>query len=123
MNFRSHAKVARERYKARPFYPNQVHKSCLYDRAKNYEITREALQQLAKDQDYRCAICGYPKGKSLDYRIGNINQLCIDHNHATNQVRGLLCRGCNYAIGLLKEDPQRFVKAMVYLENPPYVPA
>ena len=35
----------------------------------------------------------------------------------TGQIRGLLCRGCNLALGNMKEDPIRLQKAADYLYN------
>jgi len=57
-----------------------------------------------------CNICGLavnPSGR----RLG------VDHDHATGRVRGVLCHACNLAIGLLQESPERFAKALDYLQR------
>ncbi len=42
--------------------------------------------------------------------------LFLDHCHATNKPRALLCRRCNAALGLLLEDPARCRALAVYAE-------
>lgn len=54
-----------------------------------------------------CAICG----KAVD---GN---LCVDHCHETGGVRGLLCKPCNFGLGLFGDDPERLRRAADYLET------
>ena len=54
----------------------------------------------------RCAIC---KGIMI--------KPCIDHNHKTDVVRGLLCPLCNTALGMLKEKKGNFERAIKYLFN------
>jgi recombination endonuclease VII len=41
----------------------------------------------------------------------------LDHDHATGVVRGLLCRGCNCALGFMKEDPSRIRALADYIEK------
>lgn len=53
-----------------------------------------------------CAICGIVKRK-LDY----------DHDHKTNQFRGLLCQKCNHGIGMFNDDPILLQKAIDYLSG------
>jgi hypothetical protein len=60
-----------------------------------------------------CEICKNPPSGS---RNGIPLSLCVDHDHATGAVRGLLCSNCNSAIGLLKDDPERIRRAAAYLE-------
>ena len=40
---------------------------------------------------------------------------CIDHDHKTGVVRGLLCHQCNLGIGNLRDDPSLLRKALTYL--------
>lgn len=42
-------------------------------------------------------------------------RLSIDHCHATNQFRGLLCWECNIALGKFGDDPERLRRAIEYL--------
>jgi hypothetical protein len=34
-----------------------------------------------------------------------VKKLAVDHCHKTGKIRGLLCQGCNMALGLLKDSP------------------
>lgn len=55
-------------------------------------------------QSGRCAICSEPMEKPN-----------VDHCHNSNEVRGLLCSGCNTGIGLLGDDVDRLRSAIEYL--------
>lgn len=57
----------------------------------NYGITLEQYNKMFKKQKGVCYICG---------NENQINKkLCVDHDHKTGRVRGLLCYGCNRSIG------------------------
>jgi len=43
--------------------------------------------------------------------------LNLDHNHSTGDARGWLCRQCNLALGLLKDDPVRILKLHNYINK------
>lgn len=62
-----------------------------------------------------CAVCGNPE-TIIDKKTGLPILLSVDHHHETGQVRALLCRGCNTAFGLLKEDPDRIYALLHYAE-------
>lgn len=40
---------------------------------------------------------------------------CIDHNHGTGEVRGLLCTTCNTGIGHLRDSPVLLTRALEYV--------
>lgn len=74
-----------------------------------YGITQQEYGVLFVAQLGLCVICEKPEtvaGRSL----------AIDHDHATGQVRGLLCFGCNAAIGKFNDDPALLRRAADYLE-------
>lgn len=55
-----------------------------------------------------CHICG---GVDKD------RNLAIDHCHQTGKMRGLLCMGCNTALGRFKDNPDLLRKAAEYIEK------
>lgn len=61
-----------------------------------------------------CAICG---------KKANGTKLCVDHDHKTKFVRGILCAHCNKALGLFYDSPELMHKATEFIDNPPGLPA
>lgn len=61
-----------------------------------------------------CAICYKPETAA---RGGKIKMMSVDHDHATGEVRDLLCHACNVVLGLAKDDPEILRKAADYLER------
>jgi hypothetical protein len=58
-----------------------------------------------------CAICKRATGAT--------RKLCVDHDHATGKVRGLLCRPCNDMLGHARDSDMFFYRAAGYLQRPP----
>jgi uncharacterized protein YbaR (Trm112 family) len=56
-------------------------------------------------QDGKCAICQQSR------------VLCLDHSHANNAVRGLLCRSCNRLLGVVDDNPELLENAARYLRT------
>jgi hypothetical protein len=73
-----------------------------------YKITAEAYRRMWRAQDGKCAICREPE------RSERNQMLCVDHDHVSGHVRGLLCSHCNRAIGLFRDDPAVLKRAAEY---------
>lgn len=73
------------------------------------------VRELLKEQGGKCAICDVEI--SFDATIvGSIATARIDHDHVTNDIRGLLCNTCNTHIPIL-EVPEWRRRADAYLDN------
>lgn len=77
-----------------------------------YGLTIEDYQRMLAEQGGGCAICGQAAGS---YR--NQDFLCVDHNHETGQVRGLLCGSCNDGLGRFRDNPILLASAIAYLKT------
>lgn len=67
-----------------------------------YKLTEDEYLRLLDEQDGVCAICGKPE----TVRRGAAEpRLSVDHDHATERVRGLLCQSCNVICGMFRDDP------------------
>lgn len=77
------------------------------------KFSRSLRRLTTQMQGGQCAIC------RVDLSSLPPSAIHADHCHATGTQRGVLCRKCNIAIGLLGDDPQRLRKAADYLERPP----
>ena len=77
-----------------------------------YGLTPLELEHLLLDQGGVCAICKTDKfGK---------NGPCVDHEHKTGKVRGILCSKCNSAVAFLDDDPNRAIDLADYLVKSRY---
>lgn len=82
-----------------------------------YGITRDEYDRRVQTQGDRCACCGTSeKGKG---RNGPRKLWCIDHDHVTGAIRGLLCHQCNAGIGNLGDNADGVRRALEYLTCQP----
>jgi hypothetical protein len=84
----------------------------LSERFRRYKLERLEYDFMVLDQGNQCAICG-EEPKNYD-RYG----LVVDHDHATGEVRGLLCNRCNMGIGLFDDDQAKLSNAARYVARP-----
>lgn len=76
-----------------------------------FGITKADYDRLLEAQGGVCAIC---RGTQVNRR----KRLDVDHCHKTGRVRGLLCGFCNRALGMLKDNPELFLRVVTYLSKP-----
>jgi len=80
---------------------------------RKYGLTREMWDKMFEAQNRVCALC-----QKRTTGRGN-GRLDVDHCHETGRVRGLLCRHCNTALGILGDTPDKMERVMDYLRGPP----
>ncbi len=85
---------------------------------KQFGITPEVYEGMLAAQEGKCRICS--RLPSENYRYDHERQFpfCVDHDHATGRIRGLLCHHCNTLLGLAKDDPDILRRAIEYLTAP-----
>lgn len=97
----------RAAYDRKPRSPEQ-------NRARNlkqsFGITVDEYETLFERQGGVCAICGIPPGTK---------PLCVDHDHSTDAIRGLLCNNCNTLLGMSGDRVEVLQKAIEYLVREP----
>lgn len=65
--------------------------------------------KLVEQANNCCAICAC--------EFSETNKPRVDHDHVTGATRGVLCRNCNVALGLFKDDVTRVQAALDYLKR------
>lgn len=75
-----------------------------------YQMAGVDLRQaLLEKQNYQCGIC-----KTSIHEYAH-----LDHDHDTEEYRGLLCAKCNRGLGLLGDNIESIESAIQYLKTPP----
>ena len=79
---------------------------------RTYGITLDVYNQMFKKQQGSCAICEKHQSQLT-------HALSVDHNHRTQEIRGLLCKNCNAALGQFNGDTSSRLlrKAIGYLKE------
>lgn len=73
-----------------------------------YGLSENDLAQLFQDFHHACSLCEAT------------TELCVDHDHQTGAIRGILCRPCNTALGRLGDTQQTIMRALLYLRRAPW---
>ena len=99
--------AASRRYRERNPERQQLWREWKWNRSleRLYGVTFEAYRDFVERHGRQCKICGATEGK-----IG------IDHCHETGKLRGILCSGCNLALGNIKENAERARGLAEYIE-------
>lgn len=91
--------------------PDEMKARALKSRLKNdFGLTPEAFNKMLQAQNNKCASCG----KTTEE---NGKRLCVDHDHKSGKVRGLLCDNCNVALGHLKDNLYNAKCLVNYIED------
>ena len=93
---------------ARCYRKNIVRYKLLVEKSRlkiEYGMTLEDRDKMIEAQENKCAICGVEFTKTP----------CVDHDHATGKIRGLLCRKHNVMLGCANDNPEVLQKAIDYL--------
>ncbi len=77
---------------------------------RTYGITVDEYNDMFTFQDGKCAGCNTHQSELK-------SALSVDHDHAIGAVRGLLCRKCNSAIGLIADNIVTLNSMIKYLNN------
>lgn len=89
----------------RKYRKEQPAKIQTLDRYRKYGLTVQAYDELLLQANGKCMACDRPA------------KLVVDHDHATNAVRGLLCTGCNLALGHVGDNIERLMSLVAYLST------
>jgi len=85
---------------------------------KNYGITLEEYDAMLLEQGGRCAICKSDKPWGFVAEPKRAKEFfCVDHDHTTREVRGLLCQPCNTGLGNFRDNSDHMRMAIKYLEG------
>lgn len=79
-------------------------------------VSRQKRILMYEDAGFKCEICGLKEEQRCSV-TGTTPSLCIDHCHDTMKIRGVLCKKCNSAIGLLKDSIPNLEAAIKYLKK------
>ncbi len=74
-----------------------------------FGLTLESWTAMLDAQGGVCAICGGVERRG--------HALSVDHCHATNRVRGLLCGDCNRGLGMYRDRDDLLLRAAEYLRQ------
>lgn len=78
---------------------------------RRFGMSAEQFDALLAAQGGRCALCQrFEPG-------GRWGRFHVDHCHQTGQIRGILCHGCNVALGALGDDIEGLTRALRYVSQ------
>jgi hypothetical protein len=72
------------------------------------DISEQDCINMLKAQGDMCAICMVPL-------VWPDSKTCVDHDHKTGRVRGILCTGCNSGLGHFKDSIVSLRRAIKYI--------
>lgn len=102
--------------KSRAANPSRAKETlALYRLKSTHGITWPEYMALIESHDSKCGICQrdvVPIPATVRAQCA-----CVDHDHNTGYIRGILCHACNRAIGMLGDSVELLQAAIAYLDG------
>jgi hypothetical protein len=81
-----------------------------------YGISWDEYEKMYNECEGRCHICHCFLHLAPTKQNSSFSA-CVDHDHITGKVRGLLCKSCNVALGFFKDSEFSLTNALLYLKK------
>lgn len=78
-------------------------------RKRKFKLSSQEYATMLAKQNGKCACCDV----MFDTNVVPV----VDHNHATSELRGILCHSCNRCIGACQDDPAIIQNLIDYIER------
>jgi hypothetical protein len=85
-----------------------------YSYLRKFGLREGDIARMRADQGDNCGVCSKPL-EALHADTGKPIRICVDHDHLTNAVRGLLHDHCNKLLGHANDDIALLRGAIAYL--------
>jgi hypothetical protein len=103
------ANIEKIRVQQKEWNKKHRNKKHVYELSYKHKVPHHVVLEKIRSANGKCEICG---GISP-----NRKRLALDHDHETNQIRGMLCAHCNNGLGMFKDNRKILKKAIKYLEK------
>jgi hypothetical protein len=103
--------------RAKQWYKNNPEQYFFNQLKARYGISKTDYLNMIEQQDNKCAICNKPETVENHWNKGTAKRLCVDHDHKTGLIRGLLCYRCNTTLGKMEDDTELLKNMIQYLED------
>lgn len=110
-----YSRLASANYRARN--PERVKAAMVADKFARRGVTEARYLELLAAQGGGCAICGTTDPGASRFHIDHDHGCCPTDPSCGRCIRGVLCRGCNMALGIMADNPERLRAAADYIEK------
>ena len=98
---------------------NTYCKNCINERAylQKYGITIENKELMIESQGRVCPGCQRHEVEfSFDWAVDHDHNCCPSYTKTCGEcIRGMICRGCNLALGWVRDEPETLIRLSQYL--------
>lgn len=85
---------------------------------RKYGLSLDQIQEMISQQNKRCLICDNQFDlENIVHKGPRKMRPCVDHNHETGKIRGIICNNCNLVIGYANDNPAVLTNAIRYLQE------
>ena len=102
--------IRTKRYNGEP-----VGNDCKVCKNKKIKQINEIKKTINFSQDTCCELCGRRR-EDFGHRYKG-NPFCVDHEHKTGKLRGILCMDCNTGLSRFNDDIELLKRGINYLKN------